>query len=39
MPIMEAFKLPDIGTLFCYAKNVNQIFRNGNWSGVFLELP
>jgi hypothetical protein len=30
MPIMEAFKLPNIGTLFWQAKNVNQIFRNGN---------
>ena len=38
MPIMEAFKLPNIGTLFCYAKNVNQIFRNGNCK-VFLESP
>jgi len=25
-PIMEAFKLPSIGTLFCFAKNDNQIF-------------
>jgi hypothetical protein len=25
-PFMEAFKLPNIGTLFCCAKNVNQVF-------------
>lgn len=26
MPIMQTFKLPNIGTFFCGAKNANQLF-------------
>jgi len=36
---MEAFKLPVIGTLFCYAKNGNRIFWNSGCSVIYLILP
>jgi len=33
---MDAFKPPNLGTLFCCAKNGNQAFWNSSCSAIYL---